>query len=103
MVRRVRITGFKSLADVEVRPGPLMVRFGPNAAGKSNFLDALQLLAGIATRDRVAEAFEPPYRGTPLQSFGFDGAGIEGLLEQETVSFTLEVDVELSREVIEQV
>ena len=44
MLRRVHIKGYKSLADVEVRLEPLTVLFGPNAAGKSNFLDALQLL-----------------------------------------------------------
>jgi predicted ATPase len=36
------------LRDVDVTLRPLPVLFGPNAAGKSNFIDALQLLSRIA-------------------------------------------------------
>ena len=50
MLKRVHIKGYKSLSDVEVRLSPLTLLFGPNAAGKSNFLDALQLLSKLATR-----------------------------------------------------
>ncbi len=41
----VRIQWYKSLADVEVQLKPLTVLFEPNAAGETNFLDALQLLS----------------------------------------------------------
>jgi predicted ATPase len=100
MIRRVHIKGYKSLANVEVSLKPLSAFFGPNAAGKSNFLDALQLLARTATSRTLKEAFEPPYRGTPLESFTFGPQGIESLLEQDSVSFTIEVDVELSPVVV---
>ena len=40
MLTRIRIKGYKSFHDVEVRLSPLAVMFGPNAAGKSNLLDA---------------------------------------------------------------
>ena len=43
MLKRVHVKGYKSLADVEVKLEPLTVLFGPNAAGKSSFLDALRL------------------------------------------------------------
>ena len=56
---------------------------GPNAAGKSNFLDALQLFAKLATSRTLKEAFEPPYRGKPLESFTFGKDGMKGLLAQE--------------------
>ncbi|MCY4511418.1 MAG: AAA family ATPase [Acidobacteria bacterium] len=39
MLKRVHVKGYKSLADVEVKLEPLVVLFGPNAFGKSNFLD----------------------------------------------------------------
>ena len=42
MLKRVKIQCYKSLTDVEVQLQPLSVLFGPNASGKSNFLDALQ-------------------------------------------------------------
>ncbi len=39
MLKRIKIKGYKSLVDVDVSLRPLSVLFGPNAAGKSNFLD----------------------------------------------------------------
>ena len=49
MLTRVHIDGYQSFHDVEVRLAPLAVMFGPNAAGKSNLLDALQPLAKLGT------------------------------------------------------
>ncbi len=103
MLRRVKIQGYKSLADVEVSLQPLSVLLGPNAAGKSNFLDALQLLSRIATSRTLKEAFEPPYRGKPLESFTFGPGGLDSLLARESASFSLEVDVELSPAVVASV
>ena len=103
MLKRIKIQGYKSLVDLEVHLTPLSLLFGPNAAGKSNFLDALQLLSRIATSRTLKDAFEPPYRGRPLESFTFDDNGIKGLLGQETASFSIEVDVELSSKVIDTV
>ena len=103
MIKRVKIQGYKSLREVEVRLASLSVLFGPNAAGKSNFLDALQLLSRIATSRNLKEAFEPPYRGKPLESYWFGDGGIEGLLEKDSAAFSVEVDVELSPGVIHDV
>jgi len=63
----MKISGYKSLTDAEVTLQPLSVLFGPNGAGKSNFLDALQLLSKIASSRTLKDAFEPPYRGKPLE------------------------------------
>lgn len=103
MLKRIRIDGYKSLTGTDVTLRPLSVLFGPNAAGKSNFLDALQLLSRIATSRTLKDAFEPPYRGKPLESFTFPQDGIKGLLAKETASFTIEADIELSRAVMEAV
>jgi predicted ATPase len=100
MLRRVKIQGYKSLADVDVTLQPLSVLFGPNAAGKSNFLDALQLLSRMVASRTLKEAFEPPYRGKPLESFTFGSSGLDSLLARESASFSIEVDVELSRSVV---
>jgi predicted ATPase len=40
-LRRVRIRGYKSIAFCDVSLQPLTILVGRNAAGKSNFLDAL--------------------------------------------------------------
>ena len=101
MLRKIKIRGYKSLVDADVCLKPLSVLFGPNAAGKSNFLDALQLLSGMATSRTLKEAFEPPYRGKPLESFAFGEEGIKGLLGREVVSFSMEADVELSNTVVD--
>ena len=82
MLKHIEITGYKSLVDVQVDLQPLVVLVGPNGAGKSNFLDALQLLSRMAISPTLKAAFEPPYRGKPLESFSFDDGGIPGLLRE---------------------
>lgn len=103
MLKRIKIKGYKSLVDLQLNLKPLSMLVGPNASGKSNFLDALQLLSRIATSRSLKEAFASPYRGYPLESFTFGKEGIKNLLERETVSFCIEVDVELSQSVIDSV
>jgi hypothetical protein len=103
MIRRIHIQNYKSLRDADITLEPLSVLFGPNAAGKSNFIDALQLLSRIAGSRSLKEAFEPPYRGKPMESFSFDEGGLEGLTTRESVSFRIEADIDLSPAVIEAV
>lgn len=103
MLKRIHIRGYKSLEDIEVCLSQLVVLFGPNAAGKSNLLDALQLLSKLGTSRTLKEAFDPPYRGKPLESFTIGQKGIKGLLEQERLSFSIEVDLSLSDAVVESV
>ena len=103
MLKRIKILGYKSLVNLKLDLKPLSVLVGPNASGKSNFLDALQLLSRITTSRSLKEAFDSPYRGYPLESFTFGKEGIKNLLERESVSFSIEVDVELSQTVIDSV
>jgi len=103
MLKRVKIQGYKSLEDVEVQLQPLSIFFGPNASGKSNFLDALQLLSRITTSTHLNDAFRPPYRGTPLESFTFGANGIKGLLAEEHVSFTVEANIIISQRSVDAV
>jgi predicted ATPase len=86
---------FKSLADTgPVAIAPLTVLFGPNAAGKSNFLDAVQVLSRLASERTLADALGEPIRGLPLEAFSFPSEGLPGLLASEKASFELEADVE---------
>lgn len=48
MLIRLQVSGFKNLADVDVRFGPLTCLAGPNAVGKSNLLDAILFLGALA-------------------------------------------------------
>ena len=103
MLKRIRIKGYKSLHDVELDLPRLAVLFGPNAAGKSNFLDALQLLSRLATSRTLREAFAPPYRGKPLESFSFGHDGLRGLLDCKRLHLSIEADIELSEAVVDAV
>ena len=103
MLKRVYIEGYKSLHKVEVRLSPLTLLFGPNAAGKSNFLDALQLLSKLATSRTLKEAFDPPYRGKPLESFTVGETGLKGLVRQARLNFLMEADLCLSEAIVADV
>jgi predicted ATPase len=49
-ISRVRLKNYKSIAECDVRLGPLTILVGPNGSGKSNFLDALAFLSrAVAT------------------------------------------------------
>jgi predicted ATPase len=50
MIKRIRIRNFRSLRKVELEPGPLLNAFvGPNASGKTSFVDALRFLTNLAS------------------------------------------------------
>ena len=54
-ISRVRLKNYKSIAECDVRLGPLTILIGPNGTGKSNFLDALAFLArALETTPRQA-------------------------------------------------
>ena len=103
MLKRIKIQQYKSLEDVEVNLTQLAVLFGPNAVGKSNLLDALQLLSKLGTSRTLKDAFDPPYRGKPLESFTIGQNGIKGLIERKSLSFSIEVDLHLSEAVVNAV
>ena len=96
MLTRLHVKGYKSLIDVEVALKPLTLLFGPNTAGKSNLLDAVQLLSRLATSRTLKEAFEPPCRGKPLESFTMGDGGVKGLRDQERLAFSIEADLHIS-------
>ena len=103
MLTRIHIKGYKSLADVEVKLRPLSVLFGPNAAGKSNFLDALQLLSKMATSKTLKDAFAPPYRGKPLESFHMTTTSCSGVRHRRRLRFSIEADFRLSDAIVKAV
>ncbi len=47
MLKRIRLTDFKSFVDEEVELAPLTLLVGANAAGKSNLFDAIRFLKGL--------------------------------------------------------
>ena len=103
MLTRLRVQGFKSLHDVDVRLPKFAVLFGPNTAGKSNFLDAVQTLSRIATNRTLSEALMDtgtgqPVRGFPIEAFSLPPNGLPGLLASNRPEFRLEAELEVSKE-----
>lgn len=102
MIRRIKVQGYKSLRDVDINLTPLTLILGPNAAGKSNLLDALALLSRMVTSDTLREAFAE-HRGMPVEAFYYGDGGIKALLTQKATQFAIEVDVDLGDDVVKDV
>lgn len=102
MIKRVTIKGYKSFKNLSLDLKPLAVIFGPNASGKSNFLDALYLISRVVTKRNLSEAFEG-HRGLPLESFYYADEGYDENLKKTSITFTFEIEVQLSDSVIDKV
>jgi len=94
MLTRFRVQGFKSLADVELDLPRMLVLFGPNAAGKSNLLEALQCLSRLVTERTIQDALEPPMRGYPAEAFRLPAGGLKKLMASEEAKFRFEADIQ---------
>ena len=92
MLQKLKVRGFRSLADVTVELPQLSVLFGANAAGKSNLIEAIQTLSSIGNTHTLADAFSP-LRGYPLELFRFGAGGGPARFEDGTASFGLEADI----------
>src|ERR1700674_4974791 len=79
-LRRVRIRGYKSIAFCDVQLHPLTILVGRNAAGKSNFLDALAFLRDTM-QVGVAEAVKA--RG-----------GWDSVVSRSTPTSAIEIEIE---------
>ena len=90
MLRQLKVRGFKSIAELDITLPRLAVLFGPNAAGKSNVIDALQALSRLATERTLDEALAEPIRGYSVEAFTLPNGGLPALLRQERAELSLE-------------
>ncbi len=90
--------GFQVADRPEVRFPRLTVLFGPNAAGKSNLLEAVQALSRLGTSRTLSDAFSGPIRGYPLEAFAFPPGGLPALLKKPTASFSLDAGLDTGKE-----
>lgn len=102
MIRKFKVTNYKSLKEIDVTLPNLVVVFGPNAAGKSNLFDALNLFSRLVTKKNLKEAFEG-HRGVPLEAAHYSTGGVASLSSQDYHVITFSADVELSDVVISEV
>lgn len=94
MLRGFAARGFKSLHDVRIELPRFSVFFGPNAVGKSNLLDALQVLSRLASERTIGDALHAPVRSYPAEVFTFPPGGLQGLLQRPSAEFELEARIE---------
>jgi len=93
MLKSVKIQGFKSLDHVEVKLPRFAVLFGPNATGKSNFIDALQLLSRLSSERTIAEALSEPMRGYPMEQFTIPDGGLPKLFKEPEAFISMQADL----------
>ncbi|MCY3826136.1 MAG: AAA family ATPase [Candidatus Dadabacteria bacterium] len=95
MLTKLTVRNFKSLDDVTVELPRLAVLFGPNAAGKSNLLDAIQALSWMGNARTLLDALGGPLpvRGLSFEAFSFPSDGLPALLRKQSARFTLEADL----------
>lgn len=98
MLSQLKVKGFKSLGEVEIKLPRMAVLFGPNAAGKSNLLDAVQALSRIGTCRTLSDALSEPIRGYPVEAFTFPKGGLVELLSEQTAQFSLEAYLDVGKE-----
>lgn len=98
MLKKLTVRGFKSLADTSIEFPRVTVLFGPNAAGKSNLLDAVQALSRIGTERTLSDALTEPIRGYPIEAFSFPAGGLQGLLGATRAAFVLEADLRVGKD-----
>ncbi|HSN98800.1 MAG TPA: AAA family ATPase [Candidatus Nanopelagicales bacterium] len=91
MIERLKVNGYLSLVDAEIRFTPLTLLLGRNGAGKSALLDSLERLGSYA-RGGVDRAFGPP-----PYSLGFLRSRGHGDLPATSFEVDLRVDGELFR------
>lgn len=48
-IRKIRVSNFRSFSDLEIELGKLNIMIGPNASGKSNFIEIFKFLRDVST------------------------------------------------------
>jgi len=91
MIRRVELRNYRSIEHCDVELGPLMFLVGPNASGKSNFLDALRFVADCLNTS-VDQA---------LRSRGGFRSVCRRSLDAHSFSIKLTMDLENKEDIVE--
>jgi len=89
MLKKIRLTNFKSFVDEEVEVAPLTLLVGANASGKSNFLDAIRVLQGLTLDLTVREVLDGEEKASSDAWPGIRGSSQEAAWRRAS-SFSIE-------------
>jgi predicted ATPase len=90
MLTRLKVNGFKNLANVDVSFGPFTCIAGANGVGKSNLFDAILFLAALADKplmDAARSVRDEKNRSTDIKSLFF------GLGEERSNEMSFEAEM----------
>lgn len=98
MLTRLKISGFKNLAQVDVRFGPFTCVAGVNGVGKSNLFDGIQFLSALADRPLMDAA-------QSVRAEGRRATDVESLFlrmgEESVEEMSFEADMIVPREAVD--
>ena len=104
MISQIRFKEFKSFADTNLPVEPITIIIGANASGKSNAIDALQILSGIATNRELADILdgirgkETGVRGGSSGAPRYEGKSFELGCTVNCGDYDLEYDIRIEVE-----
>ena len=82
MIRKVRVTNYKSIPDLTVDLGRVTVLIGANGSGKSNILEAIAL-ASAASQNKLDNEFLTS-RGIRVTETALHAVGVQRTSLQRT-------------------
>jgi predicted ATPase len=83
VIEELRLGAFKSFRDAKVQLSDLTLLIGRNGSGKSNLLDALEVLSRLATGDDVRDVLDGGRRDMGPVRGGVEGCAPRGSTEFE--------------------
>jgi len=90
-ITELRLADFKSYSDATIPLEPFTILIGRNGSGKSNALDAIEILAQLAKGEEVRDALEGDRRETSGVRGGAEGCAAHGS-DVFLVGATVELD-----------
>lgn len=99
MLKRLRLVNFKSFVDEKIELDPLTILVGANAAGKSNILDAMRFLQGVALDMSFADILRGRWEGGRQLWPGIRG-GAADIVRRDAAGLAIESDWQIGDETI---
>lgn len=90
MIRRVQVLHYRALKYIDIQLSPFLILVGPNASGKSTFLDVINIITDVLN--------ESPHMAIEKRASRFD----ELLWKQQGNKFEIALELEIPKDVSEK-